>query len=296
MAKKIAVIGLEAAGKTSLIQLLQKQMDLHSIKPTKMIDRSVIQFLANKINVWDFGGQIKYRKSYVKKAASFFSGIDTLYYIIDIQSPDCFDDSLSYYQDVLEAIRELSPEAEIKILFNKSDPDYANAKELVERTNLVFGKIKLLSGRMRLSYENTSIFNPIGVIHAFSRALFGNDTLYDNISYTFIEFAQTHGFDGIAFMSNDRLELGGFYSPELDQTVLADATAQVLAAIDQNFPEPERIVTSPVLTTCIQKVTVASTDYFLVLMYSPAKVPDFDVLRPHILELAEDVKTLVSYM
>src|SRR6056297_1313753 len=109
---KLPVLGIDNAGKTSLITTLQREFEeLTKMKPTRKIERTKLQFFDKKLVVWDFGGQKKYRKKYKKKADSYFSDIGgEAFYVVDIQDEESFKESLSYFEDILDAIKEYSPD------------------------------------------------------------------------------------------------------------------------------------------------------------------------------------------
>ena len=121
---KIPVLGVDNAGKTSLITTLQREFkELSSLAPTKKIERTKLNFFDKKIIVWDFGGQEKYRAKYAKRAETFFSDIGgEAFYVIDLQDKEKFDASFSYFDEIVSAIKEYSPDTTINLLIHKVDP------------------------------------------------------------------------------------------------------------------------------------------------------------------------------
>ena len=107
---KIAIIGLANAGKTSIVKTVQKTyhigQTIASPKPTKSVQRSVFKIFGQNAILWDYGGQTEYRQAYLKKPERFLSDIHYLFFVIDVQDPKNFDQSLMYFSDVYDFIHE----------------------------------------------------------------------------------------------------------------------------------------------------------------------------------------------
>ena len=60
--QKIALLGLAAAGKTSIVKTILSEFNLLlTLVPTKGVERSSFKFLGRDILIWDFGGQQVFR-------------------------------------------------------------------------------------------------------------------------------------------------------------------------------------------------------------------------------------------
>ena len=86
---KLVIAGLDNAGKSSALIALRKKYNFYervkNLKPTIKIDYSSFKFLEiYRINLWDMGGQKKFRKIYVSNPI-YFSETNYIYYLIDIQ-------------------------------------------------------------------------------------------------------------------------------------------------------------------------------------------------------------------
>ena len=67
--EKILVLGVENSGKTSIVLSLKGTENLlsyYSLKPTKGIEINKMKEEGKNFFVWDFGGQKKFRKQYLK--------------------------------------------------------------------------------------------------------------------------------------------------------------------------------------------------------------------------------------
>jgi len=231
---KIPVIGLGNAGKTSLIKTLNNEFkQLSKLKPTKGIERSIIKFLDKEISVWDFGGQDKYREGYMKKADAYFADISHLYYVVDIQDRILFNDSILYFKELLESIKPISPHCHLHILFNKADPGIDEAL-INEAATLLEQRFSELASGFKIKFYKTTILNPLSVITAFSRELFGNIILYDNFSKSFEEYCNEMNLDFILVMTKDLKEIGHYISKNVDATELRKISNSIFESFEKN--------------------------------------------------------------
>ena len=69
MTRKISVIGLDNAGKTSIITVISRRFgfeeEIARITPTRRIARDTFKFLGIEFTRMDFGGQKQYRDEYL---------------------------------------------------------------------------------------------------------------------------------------------------------------------------------------------------------------------------------------
>ena len=122
--KKIVFVGMENAGKTSIINHFTRHiLDSSPIKPTNKVERIPLAFLGKEIIIWDFGGQEKYREKYLESPTKFFDAISFLFFVVDVQDSENLDLSIAYFDKIYEQLERYSPEAKISILFHKNDPE-----------------------------------------------------------------------------------------------------------------------------------------------------------------------------
>ena len=106
---KIIFAGLDNAGKTSFLIALRQKYNFYehveNLKPTLKIDYNSFTFLNRfLINLWDMGGQEKYRKIYIDHPNYFFAS-NYFYFLIDIQDELRFDASIKYLHQLLDIFR-----------------------------------------------------------------------------------------------------------------------------------------------------------------------------------------------
>ncbi|NVM53564.1 MAG: 50S ribosome-binding GTPase [Candidatus Helarchaeota archaeon] len=168
---KLLVVGLDQAGKTSILNILNEKYNLmDSIKPTVGVERDRINILGIPIVSWDLGGQKQFRDNYLKNTR-LFEKTDSLFYVIDVWNGTRFEESLEYYSQILELIDKLTMRPNIVILLHKVDPnlrDNPKTDQILENLRKLFQEE---SEGYEISVYATSIFDRKSIIEAFSKNL-----------------------------------------------------------------------------------------------------------------------------
>ncbi len=145
--QKVLVAGLDAAGKTSLLSKFGGRLgisDMIATHPTKGVVR--MKFGDTKLNlfIWDLGGQIEYRERYLNNPEQYFIQLDLLIYVIDVQDPNRFDESLEYFEKIVDSIIILEETPFILVFLNKYDPDLKNDSKILLNIELLKDNINEL--------------------------------------------------------------------------------------------------------------------------------------------------------
>jgi hypothetical protein len=132
--QKVLVCGLDAAGKTSLLSKFGGRLgisDMMSTHPTKGVVR--MKFGSTNLNlfIWDLGGQEEYRERYLNNPEQYFVQLDLLLYVIDVQDPERFDESLDYLDKILDSIIMLEENPYILVFLHKVDPELKNDPKIL---------------------------------------------------------------------------------------------------------------------------------------------------------------------
>ena len=110
---KVLFLGLDNSGKSSILLLLAGKFSLlTSIKPTlkaKITSQALSSFLGLAVSSWDLGGQRKYREVYLKNKEKYFTEIQTVFFVFDVQEPERFDEALNYLKDIIDIMVDLNP-------------------------------------------------------------------------------------------------------------------------------------------------------------------------------------------
>ncbi len=169
---KIVVMGMENAGKTTILNILSQESDIAPsrppiMNPTKAVERNLLTLFGKKTVIWDFGGQETYRNEYLANPEKYFHTIKFFYYVIDIQDYYRLIPSVMYFTGVFNKIKNYSPDAKIIFIFHKMDPGYnPNVKNLKVQ---FLDKVEPLLQEQFASYLmfDTTIFNLSSIKTAF---------------------------------------------------------------------------------------------------------------------------------
>jgi Ras-related GTP-binding protein A/B len=217
--KKIAVLGIANAGKTSILKCIFQEFEsLMNLKPTSGVERKVMDFLGLPMVFWDFGGQSLYRDKYMSNPDQYFDALGHVFYVVDVQDKDMIDASVIYFELLFKEIRKYSPDAKIILLFHKDDPENS------EKTTKMNLKQVFLEGVIKLFEEEsipmimhlTSIKNHLTIIRAFSQSLLDHDQLYDNISDLLKNYCFNYSLKFSIFFTKNGFEIGNYLPQSLN--------------------------------------------------------------------------------
>ncbi|MBA7485644.1 hypothetical protein ES707_21193 [subsurface metagenome] len=172
---KLVIAGLDNAGKSSALIALRKKYNFYervkNLKPTIKIDYSSFKFLETyRINLWDMGGQKKFRKIYVSNPI-YFTETNYIYYLIDIQDEIKFEESVKYLHDLLDIYRDLDYSNEVIICFNKYDPKFKNSEDFFDRAEMIKNLILSQNKDMKFKFFDTSYYDISSISKAISYSL-----------------------------------------------------------------------------------------------------------------------------
>ncbi len=302
-ATKIPIIGIDNSGKTSIIKTFQREFKaLSKIKPTKGIERTKINFMEKEIVIWDLGGQSKLRTKHIKKAQINFADFEECFYVIDIQDQSSFNDAINYFQAVRTAILEYSPDAKINIIINKLDPGMELDPDMMKLAETVEKKFVEMAKPLESAIYHTSIFNPISVIHALSKALMGNSILMDNFGVIFSDFVEKNSFqdkiDFIIIYSQDFVEIGSYFATNIDQETMKNVAPEIFSSFD-----PKRVQlnmadfslqTGPT-SIQISRFTHNKKKFFLSIGYNNVRTTHPEEIVAKTATLKEEVQKIMLY-
>ncbi len=124
--KKIVIMGLDNSGKSSIVLCLKGVKNLTSfsaIKPTRGFEINKFNTMGSDFNIWDFGGQEKFREDYVKNFKNHIKGTNKLIYVVDIQDRERYDLSLQYLVKIITLLQENKLNPDFSLFLHKFDPD-----------------------------------------------------------------------------------------------------------------------------------------------------------------------------
>ncbi|UCD00456.1 MAG: 50S ribosome-binding GTPase [Promethearchaeota archaeon] len=213
---KIIVSGLDNAGKTSILTALDKKYDFEKdivqLKPTIRVEYHKMNFLKNNTIFWDMGGQETYREIYVNYQDVYFDATDLLIYVIDIQDPDRFDNSLEYLNAILTFFSESEMDVPIIITFHKFDPDLKANDEILMNIEKLRNKILSDYPNFNILFQQSSIYDIISIVQLVSYGLSVFDKKFFELSELLEHYLEI--FKGQALIVFDRngIIVSEFYS------------------------------------------------------------------------------------
>ncbi|MHA2271469.1 MAG: ADP-ribosylation factor-like protein [Candidatus Hodarchaeales archaeon] len=166
---KLGFLGLDGAGKTSLLLALGKKFSaVSNLKATKGIERDSVDILGLEVNLWDFGGQQAYRERYLSKSKDL-QGLDVIFFVIDAQNRKRIDESLDYLKNILESAKDFDKEHLI-VCIHKADPDVQTKDAFGETVDKIQDDTEKLAPEA-YAFPWTSIFDEHSIFSAFSMGL-----------------------------------------------------------------------------------------------------------------------------
>ena len=175
--QKVIVVGLSNAGKTTILSKFGGQLgikDLARLKPTKGIERKEVKASNLSLKIWDFGGQQEYRTRYLSEPEKYFLRIDLIIYVIDLQDSDLYQESLEYFDKILNIVNRLEENPYILIFLHKFDPDLKDDNEILLHVEYLKDEIKkLFIDKKKLEYDIylSSIYSMIAKEPKFAQYL-----------------------------------------------------------------------------------------------------------------------------
>eukprot|EP00484_Ammonia_sp_Unknown_P026123 CAMPEP_0197048564 /NCGR_PEP_ID=MMETSP1384-20130603/23899_1 /TAXON_ID=29189 /ORGANISM="Ammonia sp." /LENGTH=177 /DNA_ID=CAMNT_0042480719 /DNA_START=34 /DNA_END=567 /DNA_ORIENTATION=- len=140
---EMSIIGLENAGKSTLLHVIHKGEFVEKIVPTVGFNMHKVDKGKVQIKVWDLGGQKKFRSMWER----YCRNNDAIVYVIDAADASKFGTAKKELHTILQ-----SPSLNgipLLMLFNKNDlPNARKADEIVDALEL-----KKLKGREIAYYE-----------------------------------------------------------------------------------------------------------------------------------------------
>ncbi len=124
--KKIVIMGLDNSGKSSIVLCLKGVKNLTSfnaIKPTRGFEINKFKTSGSNFNIWDFGGQEKFREDYVKNFKDHVKGTSKFIYVLDIQDRERYELSLQYLVKIITLLQENEVNPDFSLFLHKFDPD-----------------------------------------------------------------------------------------------------------------------------------------------------------------------------
>jgi len=213
---KIIVSGLDNAGKTSILTALDKKYDFEKdivqLKPTIRIEYHKMNFLRNNTVFWDMGGQETYREIYVNYQDVYFDATDLLIYVIDIQDPHRFDNSLEYLNAILSFFEKSEMNVPIIITFHKYDPELKADEEILANIEKLREKILNDYPNFNILFQQTSIYDIISIVQLVSYGLSVFDKKFFQLSELLEYYLEIFKCHALIIFDRNGIIISEYYS------------------------------------------------------------------------------------
>jgi GTPase SAR1 family protein len=217
--KKLGFLGLDNAGKTSIITAITKKFgyeeDISKLMPTRKVAREAFKFLGIEFCRMDFGGQSQYREEYLKNPTKYISGTDLIFYVIDAQDYDRYVETIDYLDKLLLFLKEEQDYVPLAILLHKIDPQIRKEKILNQRILTLKQALTRYSNDFDIFFFETTIYDIKSIMDAFSSGL---SLLFDKmelISNLFSEISKNYNTILMSLFDSKGITIGEFYKPHL---------------------------------------------------------------------------------
>ena len=212
-------MGLDNAGKTSIITAIKKRFgfeeEVSGLRPTRKISRDTFNFLGIEIIRLDFGGQAVYRDDYLKNPGKYLGGTDLIYYVIDAQDFDRYNESIDYLEQILIFFKEEQVYPPIMILFHKFDPDIVKSKELNQKILMLKQSLTKFSHAFDIFFFETSIYDIKSIMDSFSSGLSLIFNRLEMVSNLFAEISKNYNTILITLFDSKGITVGEYFRPHL---------------------------------------------------------------------------------
>ncbi len=236
--KKILMIGLDSAGKTSILAVVQDKFSIiKSLLPTRGVKREKLDFFGYPIVSWDLGGQVQYReKLYFNRPELFFTEADIMLYVVDSQDPDRIPEAANYFREVLKVLKDLHEKPELLIVLSKSDQDIRKTLQWQQNVTSVKNKFNSIVADYEdfvVDYCDTTVFQRETIMQMFSIALKKVSDTSEIIEHILEEFTHQVEAKASSLVSMDGLIFGSYTGSDTDE-MLINNTALLLQTLS-NF-------------------------------------------------------------
>jgi len=213
---KVIISGLDNAGKTSILTALDKkydfQKDIVQLKPTIRVEYHKMNFLRNNTIFWDMGGQDQYRDIYINYQDVYFDATDLLIYVIDIQDPERFENSLEYLDAILTFFTESKMDVPLIITFHKYDPDLRGNKEILQNIDELRTRILDNYSNFKILFQQTSIYDIISIVQLVSYGLSVFDDKFFELSELLEKYIEAFNSQALILFDRNGIIISEYYS------------------------------------------------------------------------------------
>ena len=155
---KILIMGLRAAGKTSLVKHVfegKEWDDVKNLEPTEFVSTKTYKYRGLlEVTTFDAGGQKQFIYKYFTDqwSGKIFSNVKAFFFVVDSSNKETLDEAEQEYRKALEYLKKYSPNAKIFVLASKYDVKNVSIEEIRKKfgnSNVLVEPISIPEGTAR---------------------------------------------------------------------------------------------------------------------------------------------------
>ncbi|MHA1580946.1 MAG: ADP-ribosylation factor-like protein [Candidatus Baldrarchaeia archaeon] len=155
---KVLIMGLRAAGKTSLVKHVfegKEWDDVKNLEPTEFVSTKTYKYRGLlEVTTFDAGGQKQFIYKYFTDqwSGKIFSNVEAFFFVVDSSNKEALDEAEQEYRKALEYLKKYSPNAKIFVLASKYDVKKVSIEEIRKKfgnSNVLVELISIPEGTAR---------------------------------------------------------------------------------------------------------------------------------------------------
>jgi small GTP-binding protein len=268
---KVVFVGVQNAGKTTLINILSKKYSLISnLTPTKSIQQETTEIFGVNIISWDIPGQVQLRETALK--GPMLDDASILVFVVDVQDTEQIDPAMEYFDKILRKI-ELEPEASqerpyIIVFIHKMDPDIQRNVKILKNVRKIQTAVKKIAIGFEVDFFVTSMFREPTIYLGFSSVFRKVLSLKKTESIKNVLASYSDQLNAILIVDKNNFIINHFERDENDLNILQDFIFILISAyknaLAQNLAPDELKVPLKELYLLLLPMTLNTNETFVI--------------------------------
>lgn len=308
--KKIAVIGLDSAGKTSILTAIKQKFDyektVRTLKPTIKVERSGISFMRSQLLNWDFGGQKKYRDEYLAHKDRYLGDVDLLYLVYDVQDSLRINEAFDYFNEIVMYLRDSNLKIPIVVMLHKVDPNFVEDPTIKNNISTIREKCQPWLEFTAVRFFSTTIFDIETLIRAFSagiRMVYTQSEAIERFILGLVE--KLENVMALLIFEQSGISIGEYYLEHITLgmkkkilTLYEMAQKRIITRNTNSYEFSDRIDAWTKISGLIQSFEIEGVVFFILLVVEEHEdlediVEEFNFFEKSYPEMKEILRTLL---
>jgi len=158
------------------------------------------------------GGQSRYREVYMQYQDVYFDATDLLIYVIDIQDPERFQNSIEYLDAILTFFTESKMDVPLIITFHKFDPDLRGNEKILQDIDKLRTELLDKYPNFKILFQQTSIFDIISIVQLVSYGLSVFDEKFFELSELLENYIEVFKNQALLVFDRNGIIISEYYS------------------------------------------------------------------------------------